>query len=345
MLLTGKADFYASVCRDQDEDDSDDEMDVVENKYKIEMLRRVMGLDPKQGHTREQVDKPKGPDEVQICGPIKKKLELGFEIYSGRGWKLLDDRLYIRNKLWDVMRDPQLAYIIHECIVYVPADVLEGLELMDAPGIGVENPQEQVRLTEALRTADAIVVTTQRNLEAEKHVKLALETCGVFKKIIEANMNDIDDKSQPCRIFLFSAMDEARGFSKLNTKGACDEFQKMIEGPEGITIKNVEGLESLLKKTFNKKSFKRKDKDMTEDMMLNECLPALKADMFQSYPLLWASLALSSGEKDDDEEISRSEKEKLLCGVSKMLSALKEFSRSEPLADVMEDFLEKVKHV
>ena len=146
VLLTGKADFYASVCRDKLEDDSDDvcEMDLVDNKYKIEMLLRVIGLDPKKGHTHEEVDKPKVPGEVQICAAIKKKLELGFEIFSGRGWKLLDDRLYVRNKLWDVMRDPQQAYIIHECIVYVPADVLEGLELMDAPGIGVENPQEQV---------------------------------------------------------------------------------------------------------------------------------------------------------------------------------------------------------
>ncbi len=334
MLVTGTANFYASVCREQLEDDSDDEMEpeaVVNNKYKCEMLLRVKGLDPKE-HEHEEVDKPKAPGEVQICDTIKAKLDLGFEIFSGRGRKLLDDRLYVRNKLWDVMGDPQLAYIIHECVVYVPADVVEGLELMDAPGTGVESPQEQLRLTEALRTADAIVVTMQRNLEDDKDVKPALEKCGVFKKII--------GKSQPCRVFLFSAMDEARGFSKLNTKEAGEKFQK---NTEELRSKNVKGLKTLLKKTF--KSEKRKDKDMTEDMMLAACLPALEADMFQSYPLLWASLALSSGEKDEEEEISRSEKEKLLCGVSKMLSAIKEFSRSEPLATFMKDFLETVKHV
>jgi hypothetical protein len=342
VLLTGIADFYVSVCREQLEDESDDEMErdaVVNNKYKCDMLLRVKGLDPEE-HEHEEVDKPKAPDEVQICDAIKAKLVLGFEIVSGRGRKLLDDRLYVRNKLWGVMKDPQLAYIIHECIVYVPADVLEGLELMDAPGTGVESPQEQLRLTEALRTADAIVVTMQRNLEADIDLMPALEEkCGVFKKIIESKIIESIGESpvKPCRVFLFSAMDEKGDFSKLNTTEAVEQFQ---ETTKTTRIENVKGLKKILKTAF--KSEKRKAKDMTEDKMLDACLPALKADMFQSYPLLWASLALSSGEKDEEEEISRSEKVKLLCGVSKMLSALKEFARSEPLADVMKDFLDKV---
>jgi hypothetical protein len=58
-----------------------------------------------------------------------------------------------------------------------------------------------------------------------------------------------------------------------------------------------------------------------------------------------ADLLALAEEKDEEEEISRSEKEKLLCGVSRMLSALKEFSRSDTLAEVMKDFLDKVKHV
>jgi hypothetical protein len=314
---------------------------VVNNKYKCDMLLRVKGLDPEE-HEHEEVDKPKAPGEVQICDAIKAKLDLGFEIVSGRGRKLLDDRLYVRNKLWDVMRDPQLAYIIDECIVYVPADVLEGLELMDAPGTGVESPQEQLRLTEALRTADAIVVTMQRNLEADKDLMPALEKCGVFKKIIESKIIESIGESpvKPCRVFLFSAMDEKGDFSKLNTTEAGEQFQ---ETTKTTRSENVKGLKKILKTAF--KSEKRKAKDMTEDKMLDACLPALEADMFQSYPLLWASIALSSGEKDKEEEISRSEKVKLLCGVSKMLSALKEFARSEPLADVMKNFLDKVKHV
>jgi hypothetical protein len=351
VLLTGIADFYASVCREQLEDDSDDEMEpdaAVNYKYKCDMLLRVKGLDPKK-HKHEEVDKPKAPGEVQICDAIKAKLDKGFEVLSGRGRKLLDDRLYVRNKLWDVMRDPQLAYIIDECIVYVPADVLEGLELMDAPGTGVESPQEQVRLTEALRTADAIVVTMQRNLEAYRDVKKALEKCGVFKKIVESKIIESLGESpvKPCRVFLFSAMDEARDFSKLNTTEAREQFNKKTEDSRS---ENVQGLKTLLKKAF--KSEKRKPKDMTEDKMLDACLPALEADMFQSSPLLWASLALSSGEKDKEEEISRSEKVKLLCGVSKMLFALKEFKilhdvrqGSEHLEKSMKNFLVEVKHV
>ena len=61
--------------------------------------------------------------------------------------------------------------------------------------------------------------------------------------------------------------------------------------------KNVNGLTKMLKKTFHG----QKIKDMTEDMMLTTCLPTLETDMFQSYPLLWASLALSSGEEEDAE--------------------------------------------
>jgi hypothetical protein len=134
-------------------------------------------------------------------------------------------------------------------------------------------------------------------------------------------------------------MDEKSGFSKLNTKEAGEKFQKNMET---VHRKNVNGLTKMLKKTFHGE----KIKDMTEDMMLATCLPALEADMFQSYPLLWASLALSSGEEEDTEvTISRSDKEKLLCGISKLLCALKRISSSASqthLATIMNALFEKV---
>jgi hypothetical protein len=49
----------------------------------------------------------------------------------------------VRARLWELMRDQTVPYLLQECVVYMPADVLEGVELIDAPGTGVVSPQEQ----------------------------------------------------------------------------------------------------------------------------------------------------------------------------------------------------------
>jgi hypothetical protein len=163
---------------DLDLDNSDDP-DAVNVKYKLEMLLRVAGLDPEEVDY-ENVTKPTSRDEVVICDEIKNKLKLGFEFFSGRGRKLLDDRLYVRSHLWNVMQNAGFACILQECIVYVPADVLEGVELLDAPGTGVESPQEQLQLTEALRIADTIIVCMQRNLQDANRLKVSARNSSNF---------------------------------------------------------------------------------------------------------------------------------------------------------------------
>jgi len=67
---------------------------------------------------------------------IREKLDKGFEIFSGRGRKLLDDRIYVRDKLKEATQDVSISCILKEIILYAPADCLEGLEIVDLPGAG-----------------------------------------------------------------------------------------------------------------------------------------------------------------------------------------------------------------
>lgn len=87
----------------------------------------------------------------------------------------IHNRLYARKELNKVMEDPVSAHILYECIVYVPADVLEGIVLIDAPGTVVFSPQEQMQFAGVLETEDSIVVRTQRNLQDCKYIKPAIQ--------------------------------------------------------------------------------------------------------------------------------------------------------------------------
>jgi len=113
---------------------------------KNRLLLLVAGLD----HTdtkyedKKNLPIPNAKDDIKICREIQDKLDKGFEIHSGRGRMLLDDRMYVRKTLAETMLNETLSCILKECIVYAPVDFLEGLELVDAPGSGTGCPLEQV---------------------------------------------------------------------------------------------------------------------------------------------------------------------------------------------------------
>lgn len=109
-----------------------------------------------------------------------------------------------------------MVYILHECVVYIPADALEGLELIDAPGTGVVSPQEQKALQDVLQTADALVVCMQRNLQHCKDIKPHIQSCVLFQKLIETTAKT-PGAGSPCQVFFFSAMDEQGNFTRLDT--------------------------------------------------------------------------------------------------------------------------------
>jgi len=119
-------------------------------KYKINLLLTVAGLDHKDDkydvtlHGKNVLPIPRMKEDVKLCDEIKEKVQRGFEIFSGRGRKLLDDRMYVRDKLEETMNNDNINMVLKECILYAPAYILEGLELVDAPGAGTCCPLEQV---------------------------------------------------------------------------------------------------------------------------------------------------------------------------------------------------------
>ena len=114
------------------------------------MLLLVTGVPPGDLRLEQYVDMLPGDlpipgrEEFKICELVDQKIQKGVEIFSGRGRKLLDDRVYVREKLREVAQNPTLACVLKECIVYAPSDVLEEVELLDVPGAGSDDPAEQV---------------------------------------------------------------------------------------------------------------------------------------------------------------------------------------------------------
>ncbi len=331
--------------------DDENEPEVVNAKYKLDMLLAIAGLGEER---RDEVAKPKLPSEVQICKAIKEKLDTRHEIVAGRGRFLLDDRLYVRRRLWEVMNDPNMVYILHECVVYAPTEALEGVELIDAPGTGVVSAQEQKALQDVLETADAVVVCMQRNLEDCKEIKSAIQGCMQFQKFIES------PTPGTCQVLFFSALDEQKNFTPLNTRKSIDEFES---DKQEAASKNQKGLRQMIKRSICEMRESGRSHllgDPADDAQrIEDCLGALKDNMFASYPLLWASVAMSPG-KDKalptataanqasgglllEEKTSRARKAQVLEDVTRMLACIR--GRSAGEGKVLQTFFDTVRPV
>jgi len=303
--------------------DDDDNSEVANANYKLGMLLAVSGLG---------LEKPKSIGEVQICDAVREKLATRYEIVAGRGRKLLDDRLYVRARLWELMRDHTVPYLLQECVVYMPADVLEGVELIDAPGTGVVSPQEQRALQDVLETADAVVVCMQRNLEDCMFIKPAIERCLQFHRYIE------NPKASQCQVFFFSAVDEQSNFTPLDEPSSLSRFE---ESKETIKKKNKVGIKQMVNRAMKEMRKEDKLKDTQKEVVLDACLPGLEANIFSSYPLLWASVAMGPGGKEKEGgQISRVQKEEALSDVTRMLSSIR--GQSAAQRQVMGAFFDKV---
>ena len=353
------ADFDWDQLDSEDIDlDDEESSEAVNANYKLDMLLAIAGLGVE---SRDSVPKPRSSSDVQICATVREKIVAHHELVAGRGRSLLDDRMFIRKRLWEVMDDPIMVYILHECVVYIPADALEGLELIDAPGTGVVSPQEQKALQDVRETADALVVCMQRNLEDCKDIKPVIQSCVQFQKLIETTA-ETPGGGSPCQVFFFSAMDEQGNFTRLDTPQSVDSLEK---SKRDIANKNRKGLKQMLKTSIaemrqNGRLAASETADTAaSDALLEACLKSLEANMYSSYPLLWASVSMSPGEKESAphpssgghqpaERTSRARKQELLVDVTKLLAAIR--GQSGRAASIREDhilgaFLDKVKSV
>jgi hypothetical protein len=132
------------------------------------------------------------------------EIESGFKIFSGRGQDMMEDRLFVRQALMDVMKDAAVACVVRQCVVYCPADILHDLEFVDTPGTGTDDPLQWRQLTDALASANGIMVVMQRNLEANADLKEELVASGVLRRVIAAQNH--------CPLVIFSAVDEKSAF-------------------------------------------------------------------------------------------------------------------------------------
>jgi len=96
-------------------------------------------------HGKEVLPIPGLKKDIKFGDNIEKKLKKGFEIFSGHGRNVLDDRMYVRDVLRKAMQD---VSILKECLVYW--DKMDDVEIsllmlsMDALGAGTNCPLEQI---------------------------------------------------------------------------------------------------------------------------------------------------------------------------------------------------------
>mmetsp|Transcript_48945 Transcript_48945/g.116531 ORF Transcript_48945/g.116531 Transcript_48945/m.116531 type:complete len:1449 (-) Transcript_48945:78-4424(-) len=128
--------------------------------------------------------------------------EVAFEIFAGNGKNMLYDRMAVRERIDELQSDVAVACIIDSIHIFCPSDILQGLEIVDCPGTGTEDPLEHKALSNAVESADGVMLVMQRNLSTTKDVKEFLKEAGVIKKWIE-------NKEFP--LLLLHALNEASG--------------------------------------------------------------------------------------------------------------------------------------
>jgi hypothetical protein len=99
-----------------------------------------------------------------------------------------------------LMKDEALACLIKECILFSP--FIQGLEVVDTPGTGSDDPLQWKQLTDALASANGIMVVMQRNLKANKELKRCLRASGLMSKLLQAPAR--------CPLILLSALGEIK---------------------------------------------------------------------------------------------------------------------------------------
>ena len=117
---------------------------------------------------------------------------------------MLSDRIFVRDKLQELMQDEALSCMIKECVLFCPAQVLKGMELVDTPGTGSINLLEEKELNDAMAVADGVLLVTQRTLQANKCLYQYMKSAGLIRKLLLS--------PESCPFIVFHAMDEARGF-------------------------------------------------------------------------------------------------------------------------------------
>jgi len=301
---------------DEDEDEEDEDEDEEgggeqeENKddprrnakLKREMLLRIAGRDP--AHVEDDAIKfPSCTSEVEICEEVQAKLDRGFDIITGRGESILDDRMWVREKLQDAATSLVSACIQRDCVVYAPADALQDLDFMDLPGYGVGSPLEEANLRMGARSADGILVVQPRDLKCNKQLNQELEDCKVFERILK-------ESAAECPLFVLTTLDEARSPDDL--VGFLDSKEKFFARQKDSIAQNAKTLKEWAKSWLKKT--KQKEKAKPEDL-------ASRVRMYSGYPLLWTSLSLSQDEIED----AKGAREGLeaMRGVGELLQALR----------------------
>jgi hypothetical protein len=94
--------------------DDEESSEAVHANYMLDMLLAIAELgvesrnslaDARKNGAFDDVCKQasKLSSELQICATVKKKIDAHHELVAGRGRSLLDDRMFVRKRLWEVM--------------------------------------------------------------------------------------------------------------------------------------------------------------------------------------------------------------------------------------------------
>lgn len=122
---------------------------------------------------------------------------------------MMVDRVFVRDKLSALMRNSLMSCTVKSCLVFCPSELLEGLELVDTPGTGTDDPLQWKMLTDSLEVANGVMVVSQRNLDVNRELKKDLNDSRLLLKVLTAPYR--------CPLVVFSALDEKSEFNTAET--------------------------------------------------------------------------------------------------------------------------------
>ena len=106
----------------------------------LKYLRAMLaGISDEDLHVAQEDDKVDGT--VKICDEVQADLDRQHVVYVGERRSQRDDRLYIRDKLHEVLQVRRSRVAIKEIVLYCPCELLDGeVQWIDAAGCNDTNP-------------------------------------------------------------------------------------------------------------------------------------------------------------------------------------------------------------
>ena len=103
----------------------------------------------------------------------------------GKGFDLKKDRIFIRELLFSILKEPASSLCIKKITFYLPIPILEGgSQIVDIPGFDDDDFHCDLKLRETINKAKGLWCITDKSLDTSKQMCNIIQESGIIERMM-----------------------------------------------------------------------------------------------------------------------------------------------------------------